>query len=117
MADTAMKSGSYSATYAVSDGASIKTFDASRASANLKLTTGLISIENGELKAGSGKDTIDVSTTLAGSAVSGGKGADLFQVADVAANVTITDTTTLREIGFPLLLLLLFLVVLMLLAR
>lgn len=91
VADTAMKSGSYSATYAASDGASIKTFDASRASADLKLTTGLISIENGELKAGSGKDTIDVSTTLAGSAVSGGKGADLFQVANAAANVTITD--------------------------
>lgn len=91
VADTAMKSGSYSATYASSGGASIKTFDASRASADLKLTTGLISIENGELKAGSGKDTIDVSTNLAGSAVSGGKGADLFQVANAAANVTITD--------------------------
>lgn len=90
VADAAMQSGSYSATYAATDKASIKTFDASRASAKLKLTTGLVSIANGVLKGGSGDDTIHVDTATTGVSVSGGKGADLFQVEDNKA-VTIAD--------------------------
>lgn len=89
VADAAMKSGAYTATFA-SGNASIQTFDAGRASADLKLTTGLVSVNGGVLKGGSGKDTILVTDTATDVSVSGGKGADLFQVEDGKA-VTIAD--------------------------
>lgn len=83
-----MKSGAYEAT--MNENASIKTFDASKASAKLSLTTGLVSVNGGVLKAGSGNDTILVTTTASDVSVYGGKGADLFQVNDVDS-VTIVD--------------------------
>lgn len=89
VANAAMQSGAYTATFA-SNKASIKTFDAGRASANLSLTTGLVSVDGGVLKGGSGKDTILVTGTADDVSVSGGKGADLFQVED-NKGVAITD--------------------------
>lgn len=89
VADAAMQSGAYTANF-VDTKATIETFDASKASANLSLTTGLVSVDNGVLKGGSGNDTIFVTDTAADVSVSGGKGADLFQVEDNAA-VTIVD--------------------------
>ena len=90
VADDAMKSGSYSATFAGSK-ASIQTFDAGRASAKLSLTTGLVGVANGVLKGGSGNDTIEVdNTTLGDIAVYGGKGADLFKIGGTGA-VSIKD--------------------------
>lgn len=86
-----MKSGEYTATHGAS--ASIKTFDATKASANLSLTTSLVSVAGGVLKGGSGNDTILVDTPAAavtGVSVFGGKGADLFQVKDSSA-VAIAD--------------------------
>lgn len=88
VADANMKSGAYSASMAGT--ASISTFDASKASAHLSLTTGLVSVNGGVLKAGSGNDTILVTTTASDVSVYGGKGADLFQVNDVDS-VTIVD--------------------------
>lgn len=86
-----MKSGAYTATHGTN--ASIKTFDASKASAKLSLTTSLVSVAGGVLKGGSGNDTILVDTpaaTVTGVSVFGGKGADLFQVENSSA-VTIAD--------------------------
>lgn len=88
-ADAAMQSGKYTAKF-VENNASIQTFDASKASANLSLTTGLVSVNGGVLKAGSGNDTILVTTTASDVSVYGGKGADLFQVNNVDS-VTIVD--------------------------
>ena len=89
-----MKSGEYTANM---DATSIKTFDATKASANLNLTTGLVSVDNGVLKGGSGNDTIVVEAYTTGTAPSsvsvfGGKGADLFEVKGDAA-VKIADYT------------------------
>lgn len=92
-----MKSGEYSAT--MDANASIKTFDASKASANLNLTTGLVSVDDGVLKGGSGKDTILIAPTVVsttvptGVQVFGGKGADLFEVKSTDAAVKIADYT------------------------
>ena len=81
VADANMKSGAYSATMAVT--ASISTFDASKASANLSLTTGLVSVDGGALKAGSGNDTITIADTAATDVkVFGGQGADVFEVSN-----------------------------------
>lgn len=88
-----MKSGAYNATHATN--ASIKTFDATKASANLSLTTGLVSVDGGVLKGGSGNDTILIADTVAtaptGVQVFGGKGADLFEVKGDNAGITIAD--------------------------
>lgn len=92
VADADMKSGVYSAK--MNTNASIKTFDASNASANLNLTTKLVSVTGGLLKGGSGNDTIVVeaydNTAPTGVQVFGGKGADLFKVKGDAA-VKIAD--------------------------
>lgn len=90
-ADAAMQSGAYTAKFE-SNKASIKTFDASNASANLSLTTKLVSVTGGVLKGGSGNDTILVEGgSVTGLQVSGGKGADLFEVKDDNAGITIAD--------------------------
>lgn len=93
VADADMKSGAYSAEMATN--ASIDTFDASKASANLSLTTGLVSVDGGVLKAGSGDDTIEVKSndavTSAAISVSGGLGADLFKIDGSTASVNISD--------------------------
>lgn len=86
--DANMQSGAYTAIHGSK--ASIKSFDASNASANLSLTTGLVSVDGGVLKGGSGSDTILVTTTANNVSVSGGKGADLFQVEN-NTTVTIAD--------------------------
>lgn len=91
VADAAMESGAYTADFAGSGNASIKTFDATNASAKLSLTTGLVGVADGVLKGGSGNDTIEVdNTALSGIAVYGGKGADLFKIGGTGA-VTIKD--------------------------
>lgn len=88
-----MKSGAYTATHDTN--AKIKTFDATKASANLSLTTGLVSVNSGVLKGGSGNDTILIAPTVAGAPtgvqVFGGKGADLFEVKGDSAGITIAD--------------------------
>lgn len=88
-----MKSGVYTATHDTN--ASIKTFDARKASAHLSLTTDLVSVDGGVLKAGSGNDTIEVKTnnavTTAAISVSGGLGADLFKITGTTASVNISD--------------------------
>lgn len=90
VADADMKSGAYSASMAGS--ASISTFDASKASANLSLTTDLVSVDGGVLKAGAGKDTIEIKNiTVDKITVAGGLGADLFKVANNAVSVTVGD--------------------------
>lgn len=89
--DANMQSGAYTAQFA-SGRASIKTFDASKASANLSLTTKLVSVNGGVLKGGSGSDTILVETNDATDLkVFGGQGADLFKVDSAASKVTIAD--------------------------
>lgn len=89
-----MQSGAYTAQFAAGS-ASIKTFDASNASANLSLTTDLVSVDGGVLKAGSGNDTIDVKANGAVTAnaisVTGGLGADLFKISASTASVNISD--------------------------
>ena len=88
-ADANMKSGVYSATMGTT---SIKAFDASKASAGLSLTTDLVSVDGGVLKAGSGNDTIEIkNTTVDKISVAGGLGADLFKVAASAVSVTVGD--------------------------
>lgn len=91
--DANMQSGAYTAIHG--SGASIKTFDASNASANLSLTTGLVSVNGGVLKGGSGNDTILIADTVSsaptGVQVFGGKGADLFEVKGNNAGITIAD--------------------------
>lgn len=88
--DANMQSGAYTAIHG--NHASIKTFDASKASANLSLTTDLVSVDGGVLKAGSGNDTIDVKNIdVHNISVAGGLGADLFKVGDSAVSVTIGD--------------------------
>lgn len=91
VADAAMQSGVYTAPF-VDSQVSIKTFDASKASANLSLTTDLVSIDGGVLKGGAGNDTILVTADAATHSISasGGKGADLFQVVN-GAGVFIAD--------------------------
>ena len=90
VADANMKSGAYSATMAVT--ASISTFDASKASANLSLTTGLVSVDGGALKAGSGNDTITIADTAATDVkVFGGQGADVFEVSSSTVKASIED--------------------------
>lgn len=88
-----MKSGAYTATHDTN--AKIKTFDATKASANLSLTTGLVSVNSGVLKGGSGNDTILIAPTVTsaptGVQVFGGKGADLFEVKGDSAGITIAD--------------------------
>lgn len=88
-----MKSGVYTATHDTN--ASIKTFDARKASANLSLTTDLVSVDGGVLKAGSGNDTIEVKSndavTAAAISVYGGLGADLFKITGTTASVNISD--------------------------
>ena len=93
VADAAMQSGAYTAKVASAGSkATIATFDASNASANLGLTTNLVGVAAGSvLKGGSGNDTIDVSGSTNNVAVSGGKGADLFKVDASADKITITD--------------------------
>ena len=79
-----MKSGAYKAT--MNEKASIKTFDATKASANLSLTASLVSVNAGVLKAGSGNDTILVDDTAATDIkLYGGKGADIFAVASTSS--------------------------------
>lgn len=93
VADAALQSGAYTASHG--NNASLKTFDASKASANLSLTTGLVSVDGGALKAGSGNDTIliadTVNTAPTGVKVFGGKGADLFVVKGDSAAIEIAD--------------------------
>lgn len=92
VADANMKSGAYGATMGTS---SIASFDASKASANLSLTSGLVSVKDGTtgvLKGGLGNDTILVddnqSKTLQ---VFGGKGADTFELKSTTATATVVD--------------------------
>ena len=90
VADANMKSGAYSATMAGT--ASISTFDASKASADLKLNTDLVSVNGGALKGGSGNDTISIgSATATGVEVFGGQGADVFEVGSSAGAFKIAD--------------------------
>lgn len=93
VADANMKSGEYSAKMVAN--ASIDTFDATKASANLSLTTDLVSVDGGVLKAGSGNDTIEVKSNdavaSAAISVSGGLGADLFKIDGTTASVNISD--------------------------
>ena len=85
-----MKSGAYKAT--MGENAIIKTFDASKASANLSLTASLVSVNAGVLKAGSGNDTILVDDTAATDIkLYGGKGADIFAVASTSVKGTVVD--------------------------
>ena len=90
VADANMKSGAYSATMAGT--ASISTFDASKASADLKLNTDLVSVNGGALKGGSGNDTISIGSAIAtGVEVFGGQGADVFEVGSSAGAFKIAD--------------------------
>lgn len=90
VADANMKSGAYSASMAGS--ASISTFDASKASANLSLTTSLVSVHSGVLKGGSGSDTILVDNNNATDIhVFGGKGADTFELKSSSVQATVED--------------------------
>ncbi len=94
-ADADMKSGVYSATMGTT---SIKAFDASKASANLSLTTDLVSVDGGVLKAGAGKDTIEIKNTAVDKiTVAGGLGADLFKVEASAVGVTVGDYSYAEE--------------------
>lgn len=94
-ADADMKSGVYSATMGTT---SIKAFDASKASANLSLTTDLVSVDGGVLKAGAGKDTIEIKNTAVDKiTVAGGLGADLFKVEASAVSVTVGDYSYAEE--------------------
>lgn len=94
VADTALKTGAYTASFDTTAGnaTSLKSFDASRASASLSLTTSLVSVDGGELKGGSGNDTIFVEDNGATDLkIFGGKGADTFEVKSTSAKVTIAD--------------------------
>ena len=92
--DANMQSGEYTAKFDTGK-ASIKIFDASKASANLGLTTDLVSVDGGALKAGSGNDTIEVknnsAVTTNAISVTGGLGADLFKINAGSASVNISD--------------------------
>ena len=92
VADANMKSGAYSATMATA--ASISTFDASKASANLSLTTSLVSVKTGTgvLKGGLGNDNIVVDANdSTGLQVFGGKGADTFELKSGTVKATVVD--------------------------
>ena len=94
VADAALKSGAYTASFDTvsANATSLKSFDASRASASLSLTTSLVSVHGGELKGGSGNDTIFVENNVATDLkIFGGKGADTFEVNSNSAEVTIAD--------------------------
>lgn len=91
--DANMQSGAYTASHDTN--AKIKTFDASKASAKLSLTTDLVSVDGGVLKAGSGDDTIDVKANGAVTAnaisVTGGLGADLFKISASSSSINVSD--------------------------
>ena len=90
VADANMKSGAYSASMAGT--ASISTFDASKASAKLSLTTSLVSVASGVLKGGFGDDNILVDDNAATDLqIFGGKGADTFELKSSTAKVTVVD--------------------------
>ena len=94
VADAALKTGAYTASFdtAGNNATSLKSFDASRASASLSLTTSLVSVHGGELKGGSGNDTILVDNNAANDLkIFGGKGADTFEVKSTSAQVTVAD--------------------------
>ena len=92
VADANMKSGEYTAK--MDSTASISTFDASKASANLSLTTSLVSVKSGTgvLKGGLGNDSIlvddNASTDLQ---VFGGKGADTFVLKSNTVKASVLD--------------------------
>lgn len=90
VADANMKSGAYSAS--MNGSASISTFDASKASAKLSLTTSLVSVDSGVLKGGFGDDNILVDDNAATDLqIFGGKGADTFELKSSDAKVTVVD--------------------------
>lgn len=92
--DANMQSGNYITPVHGSNG-KIATFDASKASAKLSLTTDLVSVDGGVLKAGSGDDTIDVkandAVTSSAISVTGGLGADLFKISSSDSSINVSD--------------------------